>query len=66
MSVGVQALLQLYRDGHAYQEGHHWRRIDMIGHGGSGTSYCIEDIRSNIWLAMQEVIKGLSKIIKIY
>ena len=27
----------------------------MIGHGGAGTAYCIEDINTSIWLAMKEV-----------
>ena len=51
----VQALLQLHRDGHTYQEGNHWRRLNVIGHGGAGTAYCIEDINTSIWLAMKEV-----------
>ena len=39
----------------SYQEGTHWKRIKPIGSGGSATTYCIQDLTSDYWLALKEV-----------
>ncbi len=38
-----------------YQEDLHWRRVRQIGSGGSGKAFCIEDMESELCLALKEV-----------
>ena len=45
-----------------YQEGRNWRRIRQIGSGGSGKAFCIEDVSSQLCLALKEVTSPLSHV----
>ena len=51
----IQALISQLKQDKCYQEGRHWKRIRQIGFGGSGTTFCIQDLQSDFCLALKEV-----------
>lgn len=48
------ALISQLKQDKCYQEGRHWKRIRQIGFGGSGTTFCIQDLQSDFCLALKE------------